>query len=339
VTGRPIAIYGATGHTGHLVAADLASHGHDMVLAGRNAQALHALADQLGTAAPIRVAGLDDPDALRAVTENAAVVINCAGPFSRSGEQVASAATAEGCHYLDHAAEPLQIKRLFDTFQARARHANTVMIPGMSFYGALADLLAALVTHDLPRVDTVTVAYAVSGWRMTTASKTTAATLNGTDRVLYTNGTHQIAPARAEPTSFEFPPPTGTRTVLPDYPAGEVITIPRHVPTRSVQVLMTTHTFAEDAVFTSENLDAAARARSTFTIIVRATSTNGTRAGRLYGHDIYRVAATISAQAAAQLATAPAPPRTGVLSPAEAFQPDHFLNALQHRDLITMTLE
>lgn len=134
------------------------------------------------------------------------------------------------------------------------------MVPGVSFYGALADLLADLVTTDMPHVDMITVAYAVSGWRMTTASKTTAAQLNGTDRVLYINGTYQVAPAGTGRASFAFPPPIGTRTVLVDYPAGEVVTIPRHVPAQSVRALMTADTFTEDAVFTSENLDPAARA-------------------------------------------------------------------------------
>jgi short subunit dehydrogenase-like uncharacterized protein len=336
VTARPIAVYGATGHTGRLVAAELASHGHELVLAGRNAEALHALADELGTATQVRIAGLDDPDALRAVTENAAVVVNCAGPFSRSGEPVASAALAAGCHYLDHAAEPLQVKHLFDTFGARARAAKTVMIPGMSFYGALADLLATLVTNGLPRVDTLTVAYAVSGWRMTAASKATAVQLNGADRVLFTNGTHRVGPGRTSHASFEFPAPISTRTVLTDYPAGEVITIPRHVPTRSVQVFMTADTFSEEAVFTSEKLDPATRARSAFTLVVQATSTTGTRTGHLRGHDIYRAGAITSAEAATQLADNHTPPH-GVLSATEALQPDRFLRALQHRGLFTMT--
>jgi hypothetical protein len=167
------------------------------------------------------------------------------------------------------------------------------MVPGVSFYGALADLLADLVTTGMPHVDMVTVAYAVSGWRMTTASKTTAAQLNGTaskttaaqlngtDRVLYINGTYQVAPAGTGRESFTFPPPIGTRTVLVDYPAGEVVTIPRHVPAQSVRALMTADTFTEDAVFTSKNLDPAARAQSGFTIVVHAASATSTRVGYL----------------------------------------------------------
>ncbi|MFC5826503.1 hypothetical protein [Nonomuraea insulae] len=44
-------------------------------------------------------------------------------------------------------------------------------------------------------VPLVTVAYAISGWRMTLASKTTATQLNGADRVLYTDGTYRAGRA------------------------------------------------------------------------------------------------------------------------------------------------
>jgi short subunit dehydrogenase-like uncharacterized protein len=125
MTAATIAVYGATGHTGRLVAAELAARDNDIVLAGRDAGALHALADELDTSVGVRVAALDDPAALRTVTENVAVMINCAGPFSRSGDPVASAAVATGCHYLDHAAEPLHIKHLFDTFQGASALSRT----------------------------------------------------------------------------------------------------------------------------------------------------------------------------------------------------------------------
>lgn len=334
----PIAVYGATGHTGRLVAAELAAHGVDMVLAGRDAEALHALAGEVGAAARVRVAELDDSAALRAVTGNAAVVINCAGPFFQSGGPVAQAALATGCHYLDHAAEPLHVKQLFDTYQDPARANGTVLVPGMSFYGALADLLADRLTTGVPELETVTVAYAVTGWRMTTASKNTAVRLNGADRVLYTDGGYRVGPGAEGAESFVFPAPIGARAVIADYPAAEVVTIPRHVSTRSVRALMTADTFAEEGVFTSESLDAADRARSAFTVVVRATSRTDTRLGHLRGRDIYRVAAITSVSAAVRLADGDRRPGGGVLSAAEAFPADRFLSGLQERDLLAITL-
>lgn len=75
----PISVYGATGHTGRLVATELAARGHDVVLAGRDSASLDALAGELGGSAQVRVAGLDDHAALRKAADGSAVLINCAG--------------------------------------------------------------------------------------------------------------------------------------------------------------------------------------------------------------------------------------------------------------------
>ena len=46
----PIAVYGATGYTGRLVAAELRRRGAEFVLAGRNRAKLEILAEDLGGA-------------------------------------------------------------------------------------------------------------------------------------------------------------------------------------------------------------------------------------------------------------------------------------------------
>ena len=65
---RPIVIYAATGYTGRLIAAELLQRGERVVLAGRSAAKLQALArpPRRGAASPIAPAALDDPDALAA---------------------------------------------------------------------------------------------------------------------------------------------------------------------------------------------------------------------------------------------------------------------------------
>uniref|UniRef100_UPI001C5DE206 saccharopine dehydrogenase NADP-binding domain-containing protein n=1 Tax=Nonomuraea rhizosphaerae TaxID=2665663 RepID=UPI001C5DE206 len=147
-----IAIYGANGHTGRLVASGLLSRGHEIVLAGRDESRLRAFAEELGKPERVRthVAALDDPAALRSLAESAAVLIHCAGPFAETCEPVAAACAAGGCHYLDHAVEPHPVKYLFDSMQAAAERAGIVMVPQMSFYGGVADLLAAAVADGLP---------------------------------------------------------------------------------------------------------------------------------------------------------------------------------------------
>ncbi|HEY2205175.1 MAG TPA: saccharopine dehydrogenase NADP-binding domain-containing protein [Pseudonocardia sp.] len=330
----PVAVYGATGHTGRLVAAELAARGIEPVLVGRDRSALRGLPEAEGGRAP-RVAALDDPRALRAALAGSAVVINCAGPFATSAEPLARAALTVGAHYLDHAAEPPAIAHVFDTLQDRARAAGVVLVPGMSFYGATADLLAAVVADGLPTVDGVTVAYGVRGWRMTTASKRTAADLATRERLAYSDGSLRPSTRGPAEVEFEFPAPLGRRQVLRDHPSGELVTIPRHVPTRAMEVLMTSDTFREDGVFTSEHVDAAARAGSEFTVVVRAGSGAGTRTGHLRGRDIYRTGAAISVEAATALLGAAGSAPGGVRAAAEVFPAEKFLTRLRTLGVLT----
>lgn len=318
-----IAIYGATGHTGRLVAAELLARDQDIIVAGRNAGALQAMAESLASPAHVttRVAALDDTDALRELAGNATVLIHCAGPFAVTGPPVASAAAAAGCHYLDHAVEPHHVRFMFGKLPEQARRSGAIMIPQTSFYGGIPDLLTATVADGMTDVDRVTIGYSVSGWRMTPAAKRTAELLiTEIDRITFAGGTHHIGPAEVRNTVFPFPPPLGPRTMIAPFPMGEIVTIPRHVPARSVEAQLTSTTFEEDQVFTSEHVDDATRAQSTFVIAVQATGlAGGGRTGHLSGRDIWRAGVLLSVEAALRLARGQGPARGGVYSSAEAF--------------------
>jgi short subunit dehydrogenase-like uncharacterized protein len=79
-TGQLVAVFGAYGHTGRFVVAELAARGYVPVLSGRNARMLEELAQEQGLEA--RVASVDDPASLDRALAGTAAVINCAGPFA-----------------------------------------------------------------------------------------------------------------------------------------------------------------------------------------------------------------------------------------------------------------
>ncbi|MDJ0463725.1 hypothetical protein [Streptomyces sp. H27-C3] len=219
------------------------------------------------------MAPLDDPKALRRLTESAAALIHCAGPYAETGAAVASAAAEAGCHYLDHAVEPHPVKHLFDTLDEPARRSGAVLVPSMSFYGGLADLLASAVTAGMAAVDRVTVGYAVTGWRMTPGARRTAELLIAEiDRVTFTEGAQRVGPAEIRNAVFPFPPPLGPRTMIAPFPSSEVVTIPRHIAARTVESQLTSSTFEEEQVFTSEGASAQERAGTEFTVAVQATA-------------------------------------------------------------------
>ncbi|MFI7454842.1 saccharopine dehydrogenase NADP-binding domain-containing protein [Nonomuraea sp. NPDC049714] len=334
----PIAIYGATGHTGRLVAAELRARGRDVILAGRDGGALKALADELG-GVPAHQAALDDPEALRALAARAAVLVHCAGPFTETGRPVARAAAEAGCHYVDHGLEQHHTAWMFDAMREPAESAGITMITAMSFYGGLGDLLASAVAGGLTGVDRLVVAYAVTGWRLTTGARKTAELLFAdTRRISYTQGGFQVGYVEPRNVVFPFPPPLGPRTMIAPLPSSDVVTIPRHVAAREVEAQLTSRTFEEEQAFTSEHVDAGIRAGSDFTVAVQAITADGNRAGQVSGHDLWRASAVASVEAAVRLADGRGPASGGVLSPAEAFPAEPYLRELERLGLFTVRL-
>ncbi|HEY3685071.1 MAG TPA: saccharopine dehydrogenase NADP-binding domain-containing protein [Streptosporangiaceae bacterium] len=336
-----VAIYGATGHTGRLVAAELLARGQHVILSGRNAGALHALAAELADPGHVRVhpAPLDDAAALRALADDADVLVHCAGPFSVTGDPVATACVEGGCHYIDHAVESFHVRHLFDAYQASAQRAGIVLVPGLSFYGGVGDLLADAVADGLSDIDRVVVGYAVRGWMLTTAAKDTAAQLFAeTERITFSDGAHHVGYVEPRNAVFAFPPPLGPRSMIAPFPSCDIVTIPRHVPARNVDLLLTAATFEEEGMFDSDDLDPAARADSDFTVAVQ-TVARPAASGRVTGHDLWRAAALASVEAAARLAAGTGPAKHGVLSAAEAFPAEPFLRALERLGAFTVTLQ
>ncbi|MDG4859931.1 saccharopine dehydrogenase NADP-binding domain-containing protein [Streptomyces sp. T-3] len=339
MTAPLFAIYGATGHTGRLVVSELLARDQELILAGRNAESLAALRDELGSPDRVRVhhAPVDDRAALRELMSQADVLIHCAGPFTHTGAPVATAAAEAGIVYIDHAIEPHPVKFLFDQLQVTAQRTGAVLIPQLSFYGALADLLAAVTAEGLPEVERVTVGYSVTGWRMTQGAISTAELLIGEiDRVTFQSGAQHVGPVEIRNPVFPFPPPVGPRACLAPFPSGEVVTIPRHVPARTVESQLTSSTFEEPQIFTSLDATPAERARTDFMIAVQTVATGGGgRNAHVTGHDIWRAGALASVEGALQLVRGEVTPKSGVLAAAEVFPARAFLTRMQELDAVS----
>ena len=117
--GARIVLYGAGGFSGRLVARLAQARWKtpsdpELVLAGRRADALAPLADELGL--PVRVFATDDPRGAARVLGEPGVraVINAAGPFDRTALALARAAIGAGVHYLDLNGEADVYRRLDD---------------------------------------------------------------------------------------------------------------------------------------------------------------------------------------------------------------------------------
>jgi len=150
-------IYGATGYTGRLIAAEAARRGLDAVLAGRNADRLKSVAEPLDF--ETRCFALNDPGRVRAALEDVACVLHVAGPFSATSRPMVEACLATGTHYLDVTGE-------IDVFEAiarrdeSARSAGITLLPGVGFDVVPSDCLAAHVAARVEEPRTLRIAIA-----------------------------------------------------------------------------------------------------------------------------------------------------------------------------------
>jgi hypothetical protein len=134
---------------------------------------------------------------------------------------------------------------------------------------------------------------------------------------------------RGEPRfgSFYYPG-RGTEGVMEDYPLPEAVTVPRHLGSRDVRLVMAAATlqaiFSPDAP-QPDAIDDEARAASRFMVVVEAGDGESQRRTVAIGGDIYGITAPIVAEAAVRLIDSGL---SGTLAPAQAFDAGDFLQVL-----------
>lgn len=140
-------IYGANGYTGELIAREAAASGATPILAGRSADKIAPLAQELGLSH--RVFGLADAARVAEQLGDVGLVLHCAGPFSATSAPMIEGCLAAGAHYLDISGE-IQVFEHAHAQGARAREAGVVLCPGVGFDVIPTDCLALTLKQALP---------------------------------------------------------------------------------------------------------------------------------------------------------------------------------------------
>src|SRR3954449_8076714 len=236
----PIAVYAATGYTGRLVAAELRRRGAEFVLAGRNPAKLEILAEELGDGVETRAARLDDEAKLGELLEPCAAVISCAGPFRLHGEPVLAAAVKSRTHYLDTTGEQPFMRTVFEAYGAPAEQAGLALVTAMGFDYVPGDMIAALTAGSEP-VDEIVLAYWMKGFGPTRGTALSALGMMAGGDVEWRDGGLAPAPQSVGRGTWGFGGPIGRQRMV-RYPAGEHITVPRHVQTPRVRTLLAAST-------------------------------------------------------------------------------------------------
>ncbi len=136
-------LFGATGYTGRLVAAELVDRGADPVLAGRGGARLARLADKLG-GLEVRTADVERPAGVDALVDAGDVLVTTVGPFIRWGQPAVKAALTKHATYLDSTGESAFLRDLADRVGQQAAANGTALLPAFGYDYVPGNLAGAL---------------------------------------------------------------------------------------------------------------------------------------------------------------------------------------------------
>jgi len=328
---RTVALLGATGYTGRLVAAELTRRGIEHRLGGRSAERLEAVPSE----ATRHVVDLTAPDSLDAFLDGADVLITCVGPFTLYGMPVVEAAVRTGTTYVDSTGE---FGFMADVF-ARFRDAATAVVPACGFDYVPGDLAAAIAVEELGgSAEEIDVLYQLRDGKPT----------RGTAR----SALGAASTATMNPRRITMDGPQGPLSAI-EVPWGEQVTVPLHVPgvrVRSGIVAPDAMTRVADVAaplapllkpLTSlarpllerlverlpEGPTDEVRARAQATVIARARSGGREARVAVQCRDGYGLTARLLVEAAMQVTG------TGAMATAEALQPRAFLDSVTGSDV------
>jgi short subunit dehydrogenase-like uncharacterized protein len=144
-----IIVYGATGYTGRLVAEYLIGNhdGAKWAMAGRSADKLGAVRDQIGAPAdtPLVVADASDEKSIADMVARTKVVITTVGPYQLYGEPLVKACAEAGVDYVDLCGEPVWMRQMIDKYQATAQHSGARIVFSCGFDSIPFDLGVAFL--------------------------------------------------------------------------------------------------------------------------------------------------------------------------------------------------
>ena len=322
-----VAVFGAYGHTGRFVVAELRERGYEPLPVGRDAGKLAAAFP----GAAQRVASVDDPATLDQALAGVAAVVNCAGPFASTAGPLIEAALRAGIPYVDVAAEIEANRDTFAHYAGRAEAAGVAVVPAMAFFGGLGDLLVTAAMGDWTAADEAHIAYGLSSWHPTAgtvASGVVSRERRDGRRVRFTDGRLVYADGDLPRRDWEFPAPLGVRPVLGEFSMADVVTVPSHLDIPEVCTYMTVNAASDLAAGDAPAaVDERGRSAQTFTVDVVVRAGDVRRRVVAHGQDIYAISAPLAVEAVHRILTGRTR-ATGVASAGRIFDAPDFLGAL-----------
>jgi len=180
-----IILYGSYGYTGRLIAKECLAKKLNVILAGRNKEALQQQSTETGF--PFEVVDIGSATVLQSLLLKGKVVIHCAGPFRHTAKAMADACLETKTHYTDITGE-YQVFELLADYNQKAKAANITIIPGTGFDVVPSDCLALHLKNRLPSATHLQLAFTMSKGGLSRGTKKSMVEGMGEDGQIRTNG-------------------------------------------------------------------------------------------------------------------------------------------------------
>ena len=313
-----IALFGATGYTGKLVAAELSRKGLPHRLGGRSPEKLASVPSD----AERFVVDADEPSRLDAFLDGASALISTVGPFAELGWPAVEAAVRNRVPYVDSTGEQHFMADVYKRFA----DAPVPLVPACAFDFIPGDLTAEVAMADLGGVVSEIAVHWLA--RSTRPSRGTARTAVAMAATMATQARVRRAPF-----------PDGVRTAI-EFPFGDV-PLARHARGATVVTTMVAPAAIAPLVRRvspflprlgplverlPEGPPPKARQRARFRVLAEAIGPSGRTAVMCEGRDVYGLTARFLVEAAQRVSGA------GAMAPAEALDAEAFLDAVTGED-------
>jgi short subunit dehydrogenase-like uncharacterized protein len=188
---KQILIYGANGYTGKLFAKHLLAKGTKPILAARSSKV-----EQTGKDLNCETRIFSVYESTKQL-QDVDFLVNLAGPFSATQDELIRACINSKTHYMDIAGEYAEMKNAFK-YDAEARQAGIVILPAAGFGVAPTDVAAKLASGLVQNPNRLTIAYATVGGASRGTLKTVLKDIQKTGHILKDGQYEMARPAQSE---------------------------------------------------------------------------------------------------------------------------------------------
>ncbi|MBL7863999.1 MAG: saccharopine dehydrogenase NADP-binding domain-containing protein [Cyclobacteriaceae bacterium] len=227
-----IVVYGSYGYTGSLIVNLCKEKKLNVLLAGRNAEALTRQSKESGFA--VEVVESNDSENLIRILKPAKLVIHCGGPFKHTAKFMSEACLATSTHYTDITGE-YQVFESLAALDVQAKSAGIMVMPGTGFDVVPSDCLAAHLKRQLPDATHLQLAFATSSAGTSRGTKKTSVEGLGYPSLIRENGELIDVPLGSRVVNIDFGP---FRMNALNIPWGDIATAWRSTRIPNIEVYM-----------------------------------------------------------------------------------------------------